>query len=114
MSNNRTLQNGSKNCGSCEKCLRTFLGIVVAGGAPAEFGMPQEVPDTLRKIQDKIENVKLKICDANGEYMWQDIKDSLRSQNLNGSCHLEFFDQIKFEEIENAAAKKIFVKPNPN
>ncbi|MEX2546845.1 MAG: hypothetical protein WD830_03545 [Chloroflexota bacterium] len=66
-------RNVDRNCGECPKCLRTMVGLVVAGADPAIYGFPEYTPRTLSAIPPRFAAHGVHFNEAD-MVMWQDIQ----------------------------------------
>lgn len=72
---------GGENCCRCEKCCRTILGIITAGGNYKDYGF--EIPDWLFsfKIKSRFRNRRFKFT-SNEVYQWNDIKKGIKAPSF--------------------------------
>lgn len=71
---------GGDNCCSCEKCLRTIMGIIAQGGDPHDFGFDIEI-DKLPSYQTMIEQ-NISLYHHLPDY-WETIREIFATQNLH-------------------------------
>lgn len=64
-----------RNCGLCEKCARTVIGLLVAGADPNAFGLPT-TRETLSLIQRSLQTGRFAMT-PNTLFMWGDIQDHI-------------------------------------
>ena len=64
------------NCGRCEKCLRTMVGLVLAGADPTAFGFPDYRPAILDTIPGLFAARRIRL-EGMG-FMWRDLQDHAR------------------------------------
>ena len=69
------------NCGTCEKCIRTATGALVAGMNPVDLGLPVE-REAIRAWRCAIESKEVKFG-ANELFMWQDIQRGFSESSFN-------------------------------
>jgi hypothetical protein len=69
---NRTLD-GLLNCGTCEKCLRTMIGLVVEGEDPKDWGLNADPRTAIERAKRAFESKRLTILDDQ-VFMWNDIR----------------------------------------
>jgi hypothetical protein len=60
------------NCGRCEKCLRTIVGLLIAGADPRDFGFPRYRPEQVEGIPAQFAARRLKL-EGQG-FMWTDLQ----------------------------------------
>ena len=59
------------NCGHCEKCLRTMIGLVISGGLKSCHSLPEEIP--------MVDLNKICIKNPNTVHIYQRLVDGLRT-----------------------------------
>ena len=74
-----------RNCGRCEKCLRTAAGIVAEGGVPSDFGIAIDGPSLPRRIRRGF-TLLLMPSSPGPRAMWEDIRTRLRTAVATGSA----------------------------
>ena len=62
------------NCGRCYKCVRTMLGVALAGGDPVALGFPLYGPELLAQIPRDFAAQRYRLSQI---YLWQDLQRSL-------------------------------------
>lgn len=62
------------NCERCEKCLRTFAGVVVAGGDPTKYGFTRTCTSGSEFIQRRFRSYRLPFAEHTASH-WRDIRD---------------------------------------
>jgi hypothetical protein len=62
-----------RNCGDCGKCLRTIVGLVVAGGDPAAYGFPQVTAETISMLPRRFAAGEIPFSQWE-PLMWRDIQ----------------------------------------
>lgn len=60
------------NCGRCEKCLRTIVGLLIAGADPTGCGFPGSRPEQLEAIPGQFASRRIKL-EGQG-FMWTDLQ----------------------------------------
>ncbi|MFC4552524.1 MULTISPECIES: hypothetical protein [Halorussus] len=68
----RTCSLDSENCGECEKCVRTEVGLLLAGLDPVDHGYPFE-GKTLERARDHFEEGDWHLG-ADERFMWRDVQ----------------------------------------
>ncbi len=63
----------SRNCGACEKCLRTMAGLLAVGADPLEWGFDAGPAAALQRIRDSFES-RVVLMKDDEEFMWNDIR----------------------------------------
>ncbi|HEV7845361.1 MAG TPA: hypothetical protein VGO83_03835 [Thermoleophilaceae bacterium] len=61
------------NCLSCEKCLRTALGLMIEGRDPLPFGLPVAPSEVERRVRDGFESAAFERIEA-VEALWIDLR----------------------------------------
>ena len=61
------------NCGACEKCYRTAVGLVLAGLDPNEFGYDVD-GETFEEVRTALESGRFALGEDE-RFMWRDIRD---------------------------------------
>lgn len=93
---------GGKNCGHCEKCMRTIMGLIAAGADPEAYGLPYtaEGVAALKKI------MRRKI--TKGKYfLWLFIWESFVANNRHQDHpELKWFADIDFRDTKQVVADK--------
>ena len=77
------------NCGSCEKCYRTAVGLRLSGLEPAAHGYPFS-DDDYAEIREGLEDGRWILGDDE-RYMWADIRDRVRETEPGSAAEAEFF-----------------------
>lgn len=65
-----------RNCGNCPKCLRTIVGLVVAGADPAVHGFPQVTPETISDLPMRFAAGDIPFSQTE-LLMWHDIQGQI-------------------------------------
>jgi hypothetical protein len=65
--------NQGDNCGKCEKCSRTIVGLELAGLNPNDHGFNVDAK-TFSNIKESLENAKWRPFGADQQYMWRDLQ----------------------------------------
>lgn len=95
---------GRANCGSCEKCVRTALGLMLAGVAPADAGIdvgPQALDRWRHRVLSGFYTAKpLSLCD------WRDLQRTLAAGTVDVPPPLRDFcgwlAAVEFDAIPGA------------
>ncbi|MCU4924901.1 hypothetical protein OB905_02735 [Halobacteria archaeon AArc-dxtr1] len=88
------------NCGTCEKCYRTAVGLRLAGLDPNRHGYPFETDD-YEHIRSAFERSAWELGDDE-RYMWEDIRNRIRETEPDGPDEAAFFawlDQVDLDEL---------------
>lgn len=93
-----SLFNNSTNCSKCEKCYRTIIGIILAGGNPSDYGLKvteNVYDDILRFLNDgfKTEGVS---------YFWWEIYEKIKE--IDGFF---VFENSELEKAKMDEVKKL-------
>ncbi|MFP8957090.1 hypothetical protein ACLI4Y_10200 [Natrialbaceae archaeon A-CW3] len=80
------------NCGTCEKCYRTAVGLRLSGLEPSEHGYPFS-DDEYPEIRHALEEGRW-ILGEDERYMWEDIRDRARETELKSSAERAFFEWL--------------------
>lgn len=70
------------NCVRCEKCLRTYAGLLVAGANPKEYGMNATPTTALKRIKRRFKQFTIPMGE-NEEFMWTDIQNGAKKAGVN-------------------------------
>lgn len=70
---------GVLNCGACEKCTRTQVGLLLAGVDPATCGFAT-TPETLATIRERLEGRRYTMGEDE-VFMWGDIRDHIPARD---------------------------------
>jgi len=107
----------SENCGQCEKCFRTILGLLVGGIDPKKSGFKNFDAKTLDLIRDGFAKNRLVKRDNPIErrgqlyirmaeiFLWQDIQEHISEEMIDNSTIGNFFKWFKNIDIENYSQK---------
>ncbi|EMA35261.1 hypothetical protein [Halobiforma nitratireducens] len=92
------------NCGECEKCYRTAVGLRLSGLDPTAHGYPfsHEEYDELRRA---MERGRWELGEDE-RYMWADIRDRVRETEPTSAAERRFFEWLiaaNLEELVSAA-----------
>ena len=97
---------GGKNCNTCEKCLRTILGIISAGANPDDFGLHYNAQNMIlikNKLHKKTKNLYYFILIGNYIEIW----NSFNANNIILQYpELQWFKDFEFEKIANTITKR--------
>jgi len=75
---------GFRNCGVCEKCLQTILGLAGEGSDPLRFGFTTTVPQALSTLREQVLGNQLPMPDSGELLQWQDIQRAIRERCVEG------------------------------
>jgi hypothetical protein len=65
-----------RNCGRCEKCLRTFTALVAAGADPGDYGMPMSLEVGMRRVRRRFRTYRV-FFNATKPRLWGDVQQSI-------------------------------------
>lgn len=91
------------NCGECEKCYRTAVGLRLAGLEPAAHGYPFEDED-YHDIRSSFENGDW-ILGLDERYMWEDIRDAVRETDPSSPAERAFFAWLSDADLDALVAE---------
>ncbi|MDQ2052041.1 hypothetical protein RBH26_16310 [Natronolimnohabitans sp. A-GB9] len=80
------------NCGECEKCYRTAVGLRLAGLDPTDHGYPFADED-YREIRTALEDGRW-VLGQDERYMWADIRERARTTDPSSSAEAAFFEWL--------------------
>ncbi len=86
------------NCGRCEKCYRTAVGLRLSGLDPTDHGYPREALD-YDAIQRGLENGDW-ILGEDERYMWADIRDRVHETDPQSPAERAFFEWLLEAELD--------------
>ena len=69
---------GFSNCGTCSKCLQTFLALVAEGAEPSRYGFPMPIERVVNTLQAHLLQDRILISNTAELSEWRDIQDALR------------------------------------
>lgn len=97
-----------QNCGVCEKCARTAVGLLVAGADPNKYGLPLD-PERLVAIQQALETGRFRFRE-NERFMWEDLQKhagQCETLKIDGAeTFLEWFKGTSVEEWSERSARR--------
>jgi hypothetical protein len=88
----------ASNCGACEKCYRTIVGLVLEGIDPVKCGLNNVTKKTFEKIKERLSSnnflITKSFVESKGEYyarmgslsLWKDIQQHIPEKN-NSNVH---------------------------
>ncbi len=85
------------NCGTCEKCYRTAVGLRLAGLNPSAHGY-DFADDDYAEIQAALEGGHW-ILGEDERYMWADIRDRVRETEPRSAHERAFFDWLETADL---------------
>lgn len=62
------------NCGRCEKCLRTMIGLIVEGASPLRYGFDVGVADALRRARRRFRTRGM-VFGEGPHWFWREIQE---------------------------------------
>lgn len=81
-----------RNCGTCEKCYRTGVGLRLSGLEPEDHGYEFSQSD-YREIMTAFENGTWELG-KDEQYMWEDIQERSREVEAESVAEAEFFEWL--------------------
>ncbi|QRV17604.1 hypothetical protein JMJ58_21735 (plasmid) [Haloterrigena salifodinae] len=88
------------NCGECEKCYRTAVGLRLSGLEPTDHGYPFDDED-YREIRTALEEGRW-VLGQDEKYMWEDIHERARETAPSSPAEAAFFawlDEVDLDEL---------------
>lgn len=91
---------GAGNCGECEKCYRTILGLLLAGLDPNKHGYGYD-PETLAKVRYAFENGEWNVK-SHTRYHWDVLQEVARTRDTpSDDGAAEFFDWFDDQDLQS-------------
>ncbi|QFU85006.1 hypothetical protein [Natronorubrum aibiense] len=87
------------NCGECEKCYRTAVGLRLAGLEPTAHGYPFSDAD-YREIRTALEEGRW-VLGQDERYMWEDIRERARETEPNSDAEAAFFEWLDAADLDD-------------
>ncbi|MFC6718274.1 hypothetical protein ACFQGT_11595 [Natrialbaceae archaeon GCM10025810] len=90
------------NCGVCEKCCRTAVGLRLSGLDPAAHGYPfseDDYEDDYEDIRRSLESGEW-ILGQDERYMWEDIRDRVRETDPESPAEALFFEWLEGADLD--------------
>jgi hypothetical protein len=84
------------NCGRCEKCVRTMVGLLLAGGDPVTFGFPDYRPAILDRVPTLFPSRRFRFMEEE-VFMWQDLQAHVRRRD---DLHGPFWSWLREFDFE--------------
>lgn len=91
------------NCGECEKCYRTAVGLRLAGLDPNAHGYPFS-DDDYETVRRGLEEGRWELGE-NERNMWADIRDRVRERAPESSAERAFFEWLRAADIDELVAE---------
>ena len=91
------------NCGECEKCYRTAVGLRLSGLEPTAHGYPFS-DDDYAEIRRKLEGGAWELGEDE-RYMWADIRDRVRETDPESPEERAFFEWLEAVDLETLVAE---------
>ncbi|MCU4754387.1 hypothetical protein OB919_20835 [Halobacteria archaeon AArc-curdl1] len=85
------------NCGDCEKCYRTAVGLRLAGLEPSEHGYPFD-DSSYADIRDGLESGRWILGDDE-RYMWEDIRERGSETDSDSPAERKFFRWLEGADL---------------
>lgn len=95
-----------ENCCRCEKCLRTILGITVAGGDHSELGFHTSNSAALSGLRMMFANGAIKF-DDNLEFQYKDIQSAIKQRKKTGPTRSDDRQEVDLAWIQGLDIDKI-------
>jgi len=73
-----------ENCGICEKCLRTSVGLILECEDPQNWGFKQNAFETIDILKKNMLSYKIKMTE-NEVLPWKDIQKRIKSTNIDSA-----------------------------
>ena len=121
------IEEPASNCGVCEKCYRTIVGLVVEGIDPVKCGFNNVDRETFEKIKERFYNNSLLtrkfFIESRGEFyirmtdvfLWEDIHQHIPEKinhNVRGSKEfLEWFRNFNLSRYIQHANNNVVISP---
>ncbi|MCU4743464.1 hypothetical protein [Natronoglomus mannanivorans] len=118
------MSDSGDNCGTCEKCCRTIVGLVLAGLHPTDHGYPIS-DDTFAHARRCLENGSWNIG-SDEKYMWENLQNNISDKDEyqeNISDFLGWLENADLNEIKqrtdtqpsfvSKAKQNLWVLPEP-
>lgn len=102
---------GKGNCGKCEKCLRTMIGLIVEGEDIELWGFPVEKEKVFQRIKKSINNTTLKFSDVQC-FFWMDIRNkAIQAPSSLKQSNFIFYQWFTNVDFEGYLARYLTMKP---
>lgn len=94
------------NCMRCEKCLRTFAGLLVAGAVPADYGLELSTDEAVTRIKKRFYRHTMPMTTSK-KFIWQDIQNNAKNI-VNSSKYPEGDSHVFYEWIKSYDFNKYY------
>lgn len=96
------LDTTGKNCSSCEKCLRTMLGLWIEGIDPNDVGYTMN-DATLERVRGDLEDGSISL-DGYRLAFWKDLQQRVRQTEISATLHpfIDWFRNVDLEQLARA------------
>ncbi|NKE37603.1 hypothetical protein GWG54_17690 [Natronococcus sp. JC468] len=91
------------NCGRCEKCYRTAVGLRLSGLEPTEHGYPFSDPEYAR-IRAALEGGEWELG-QDERYMWADIRERAREVEPASASERAFFEWLEAADLDELVSE---------
>ncbi|WP_247004884.1 hypothetical protein [Halosolutus gelatinilyticus] len=91
------------NCGECEKCYRTAVGLRLAGLDPTDHGYPFSDAD-YRDLRRSLERGEW-VLGQDERYMWDDIRDRVRETEPSSPEERAFFEWLVDADLDELVSE---------
>ena len=85
------------NCGACEKCYRTVVGLRLSGLDPSDHGYPFDETD-YRDLQAALAEGRW-VLGQDERYMWEDIRERARETTPSSPAEAAFFAWLEDADL---------------
>jgi hypothetical protein len=91
------------NCGRCEKCYRTAVGLRLSGLEPPAHGYPF-VDGEYDRIRSALENGEW-VLGQDEKYMWEDIRERTREVEPSSPAERAFFEWLQRADLDGLVSE---------
>jgi hypothetical protein len=91
------------NCGRCEKCYRTAVGLRLSGLEPNDHGYPFDDREYDR-IREALENGDW-VMGQDEKYMWEDIRVRARETEPESAAEQAFFEWLEDADLDDLVSE---------
>lgn len=101
------------NCMRCEKCLRTFTGLLIAGADPKEYGMMLPTVKGTKRVRNKFLTLRMSLGEDE-KFMWQDMQKyaqkALKERRLTDGSLTIFFKWLAQLNIDDYYKRSLKIR----
>ncbi|ELY48951.1 hypothetical protein [Natronolimnohabitans innermongolicus] len=91
------------NCGECEKCYRTAVGLRLSDLEPTDHGYPFAEED-YREIRTALEEGQW-VLGQDEKYMWEDISERARETDPESPAEAAFFEWLERADLDDLVSE---------